>query len=451
MITCKYITGNTLNFFDYQLQNPPASASFLFRAKMKDYPFEKSFYCLNSSGVDDYFQFILGMSGGTENLSGGTSGVNVHLSAGTYQLYVYTDTGSTFNYSAATYLGYDEMWVDKNLIANPTPPTPIAFPTNCLPVVVTDHLSAVTVSSGGVYSCVPFSSVTVYDSLAAQTANTLTEGQTYTCTTSTPASRTDTYSFPGTNNITQYQIIRIKDSSTVNFSQAVLVNCTAVYYVNGVLQSGAYTLVEGDHIKIIITKTNTSLVATVRLTYTFATTTNSITVPDYFYSNWTNLNLMAIDSTTYDETIQGLVCTTTTAVGFGCYASGVESFSGVFSAETCSGNGVQGIVGLLTSNSGSVNTASFPYSFLSNIGGLYAFENGSVVATITPSSPYYAETTLCKIVDTGTAIQYWIKQYGGSWTLAYTSVASYTANRVYYGGVLKVRNGDKFECLKIYK
>jgi len=82
MITCKYITGNTLNFFDYQLQNPPASASFLFRAKMKDYPFEKSFYCLNSSGVDDYFQFILGMSGGTENLSGGTSGVNVHLSAG---------------------------------------------------------------------------------------------------------------------------------------------------------------------------------------------------------------------------------------------------------------------------------------------------------------------------------------------------------------------------------
>lgn len=449
MITCKYITGNTLNFYDFQLKYPPGNSSLLFRAKLKDYPFEKSFYCLNSSGVDDYFQFILNISGGTEVLSGTTGGVNVHLSAGTYQLSVYSDTGSTFNWSAATYLGYDEMIVNSPLVGNPTPPSSIPFPSTCSPVVVTDHLSAVTVASGGVYSCAPFSSVTVYDALASTTANTLTEGQTYTCTTSTPASRTETYSF-GVNDVRQYQKIRIQESSVVNFAQATLTNCTAVYRVNGTLQTGTVTLVEGDNIKITITKSNSALAASVRLVYTFATTTGTVTVPDYFWSSWQNLNLMSNDSTTWNSNLQGLVCTTTTAVGFGCYASGVESMSGVFSAETASGIGQQAVFGLLLTNTGSVATSSFPYSFLSNIGGLYCFESGSIVANITPTSPYFAESIQLKIVDTGTSIQYWTKQNGFAWNLAYTSAASYTANRTYYGGVLLVRNNDRFEGLKIY-
>lgn len=196
MISVNYITGNTLNFYDFQLQNAPASSNFLFHAKLKNYPFEKSFYCLNGSGVSDYYQFFLSVSGGTENLSGGTSGVNVHLSAGTYTLSVYADSGNTFNYSAATFLGYDEMIVDSRLTANAYPPVPITPPSNCLPVTVTDHLSSVTVNAGGIYSCVPFSSVTVFDSIATgSTAITLSEGDVYSCTSS-PAT-TFTYRVSG--------------------------------------------------------------------------------------------------------------------------------------------------------------------------------------------------------------------------------------------------------------
>lgn len=189
MINLRYITGNTINFYDFQLANAPAASNFLFHAKLKDYPFEKTFYCLNSSGQDEYYQFIVSISGGTEVLSGGTSGVNLHLSAGTYDLNVYSDTGNTYNYSAATFLGHDLLWVDPSLGANRYPPVAVIPPSNCLPVTVTDHLSAVTVSAGGSYSCVPFSSVTVLDALATgSTAVTLSEGVTYTCTQASPTS-----------------------------------------------------------------------------------------------------------------------------------------------------------------------------------------------------------------------------------------------------------------------
>jgi len=400
---------------------------------MKDYPFEKSFYCLNASGVDDYFQFILGMSGGTENLSGGTSGVNVHLSAGTYQLYVYTDTGSTFNYSAATYLGYDEMWVDKNLIANPTPPTPISFPSTCLPVTVTDHSSGVTIASGGVYSCVPFSSVTVYDSLGAQTANTLNEGQTYTCTTATPVTTTKVFSF-GVTSSEQYEKIRIDSNSTIDLASATLINVASVVYrKNNSIVSGVQTFSIGDYLQINITRTNNSLASSVSMTFTYTTDSSTIDVPEYYFCKWTNLlGGTTVDSTTFCQSRQGLSGGTNGTGTFDKGANSVDSFSGAFTVET-EYSPQFSTFGINTSNSETTGLfARAEYMFYwPGLGNIYVYENGTIKANIVISNQNSSQTGV-RIKDTGAAIEFYVKQPGGAWTLAYTSVSAYFPNRTYY-------------------
>lgn len=269
-----------------------------------------------------------------------------------------------------------------------------------------------------------------------------------------PTTETKTYSFSSTS-ADLYEDIRFGYDATTTLSAATLVNCTAVYRKNGSIVTGAQTFAIGDTLRIDITRTVPATLASVTLIFAYADNIVTATTPDYFWASWTNLttgvNEMVVEPNRWVSNKNGLRSAGTSIASWNSRnANSVEALSGTFTIEVYN-MGWQSTISLSATNTGAQSFFSDKYAVLNNIGGLYAWENGSQVADMTPAAPYVSGDCGVRIVDTGTSIQYWRQDVrGGAWVLAHTSAAVYVPNATYYISFGVLKPNTLIEGVKIY-
>lgn len=245
-----------------------------------------------------------------------------------------------------------------------------------------------------------------------------------------------------------YEIPRFPFDAEVDLDAATLSNVASIdWFINGVSVSGSQSLEIGDALKFTIVRTAGGD-ASVTLTFTPSDDAVTIDVPTHYWASWTNLTNVVLDGS-WEETANSLRSAGGgSAINFdlrGAHSN--ESVSGQFTVEI---NRLPpySMVGLTLANSGAIDSASLKYGLFNNGGDIFVREDGVTLAPFNITGGRFSACAL-RIVDTGAAIQYWVKFEGGSFTLQYTSLAAYTASRTYYIAAILGVEGTRLEGVKI--
>lgn len=254
----------------------------------------------------------------------------------------------------------------------------------------------------------------------------------------------------GAGSANAHEIIRVGFAANIDLSATDTVNvATIAYTLNGSTVTGTQAIAVGDILKVEVTRTAGGSMASATLYFDYDSDTELVSAADYFWSSWTNLTNVIANAADFEQTVHGL-----TAQGGGAAinydlrgAYSVESFSGTFTIEVDRLDNYS-MIGLKTANSGAIDGSALLYGIFNNGGDLNTREGGSGTAFNTTNGRFAA--TAVRIIDTGTAIQYWYRYQGGAWTLLSASGQPYTPGRVYYLAWISGIEGNKLAGVKIY-
>lgn len=248
-----------------------------------------------------------------------------------------------------------------------------------------------------------------------------------------------------------WEFIRFQFAADVDFADASLSNvATVTYYKNGSAVSGNQSFAVGDEIAIEITRTSPAADASVLIDLVYDSTTDNFTVPDYKYATWTNLVAMSVDTDTFLATNRGLLAAVNGTDTFDKGANSVESFSGVFTVEIDSLT-LGSLFGIATTNNSGPSLNRPLYAWYCQANNLLQMRvNGGFIATAVSVPRNNSMRYSLRIVDTGSAIEFWYKPPSGIWTLNQTTTTAYVAGTTYYADIVSSIDAQKSVGVKIY-